>query len=220
MSLDEFNKHSTLGPMAGPATTPAASAGQDMHRQLNDIPAMDNSGIVPVGTTTQVFLVLSVIFLGSLAALLTQPSSIFIVMLAVISGAILGIYTVGKGLEACLAGGKALVRSPSMRSWLWVAGAAVFGGVFAGMHWFALGPFTPVQAALYALTLAVIAKLVPPFRPACAALAALPVAYVFILVHSRLMMSSVASMVLAIVVAGVVFVVVVAVRRGRQDKSH
>lgn len=219
MSLDEFNKHATLGRMAGPATTPAASAGQEMHRQLNDIPAVDNSGIVPVGTTTQLIVVLSVIFLGSLAALLIKPASILIVVVAVLSGVFLGIFVIDQGLQVCLAGGKALLRSSSMRSWLWVAGTAVFGGAFAGMHWYALGPVTPVQAALYALALAVTAKLVPPLRPACAALAALPVAYVLFLVYSRLMMSSVANMVLAIVVAAVVFGVVVAVRRGRKGKA-
>lgn len=36
MSLDEYNRHSTLGPIAGPATTAAASAGQEAYRNRTE----------------------------------------------------------------------------------------------------------------------------------------------------------------------------------------
>ena len=36
MSLDEYNKHSTFGPVAGPATNAAASAGQEAYRNRTE----------------------------------------------------------------------------------------------------------------------------------------------------------------------------------------
>ena len=38
MSLDEYNKHATLGPLAGPATSAAASAGQAAYETANARP--------------------------------------------------------------------------------------------------------------------------------------------------------------------------------------
>ena len=38
MSLDEYNKHATLGPLAGPATSAAASAGQAAYEAANARP--------------------------------------------------------------------------------------------------------------------------------------------------------------------------------------
>lgn len=219
MSLDEFNKHATLGRMAGPATTAAASAGQAMHDQLNAPHATSGGGMTasPVAES-KVAAVLAVVFAGSVAALLAHPPSFMVVIVPLlVSGVGLGAYIVQQGLAAVLGGARMLVRNSSARGWLWVVGASLCAWGFAALHWYAFSPLTPVQVALFALALATIAKLVPASRPACAALAALPVGYVLSLVYSP-MISNMANMVFAVIAAGLAFAVCAALTR-RQRKA-
>lgn len=207
MSLDEFNKHATLGRMAGPATTAAASAGQAMHDQLNAPHATSGGGTTaPPVAESKVAAVLAVMFAGSVAALLAHPPSFMVVIVPLlVSGVWLGTYIVQQGLAAVLGGVKVLVGNSSTRGWLWVVGAGVFGWCFAMLHFAALYPLTPLRSAIFGLVLATVAKLVPVSRPVCAALAAVPVAYVLSFVY--LPMSSMASMVFTLIAAGLAFVV-------------
>lgn len=218
MSLDEFNKHATLGRMAGPATTAAASAGQAMHDQLNAPHATSGSGsAAPPVAESKVAAVLAVVFAGSVAALLTHPPSFMIVIVPLlISGVWLGTYIVQQGLAAVLGSVKMLAGNSSTRGWLWVIGAGVLAWGFAMVHWFAFHPLTSVQVGLFGLALAAIAKLVPVSRPVCAAIAAVPVGYVLSIAY--LHMRSVPSLVFTVIVAVLAFGVCAALLR-RQRKA-
>ncbi|WP_334129778.1 hypothetical protein [Sneathiella sp.] len=129
MSLDEYNKHATLGPMAGPATSAAASAGQSAYEAANARPtyhAAPSGGAAPSAPRRPrwmrrhplargvALLVISQIAFGIIAAV-TRPGSPVadLLSLSLVITSLLGIAGILVGIRDRMTRSKAVTPADS-----------------------------------------------------------------------------------------------------------
>lgn len=134
MSLNEYNKHATLGRMAGPATTAAAAAGQAQYeRQHGDQSAGSDVPMPGLHASLKMLAFFAVVFLIFAAATLLLPDdSLAQVITLVIAGLAAGcfvIFGVIMGWEAvkfgfgAVVGGVLLGLVHVLRlGWGWITG--------------------------------------------------------------------------------------------------
>ncbi len=188
MSLDEYNRHSTLGPMAGPATSASAMAGQAAWQRNNQPPAQ--AGAAVPRPTVQASLAMlgtfAVAFAASLACAFVLPGSLATVasFAALVSGLGLVILGIHLGIEGAKSGLGWLLESAVEHGWGWGVGAGFVAFVFADLHWYAFGFFPAWMVAIVAACLALAARAAPALRPAAAAIGVGVVSYVLVASHA------------------------------------
>ena len=184
MSMEEYNKHSILGPLAGHPTSISAIAGQEAYRRNNETPVMHPSSDVPMNLGGVVILLLILAAVGAiaLAAVFLLPEK-FAAIPAIIAFACvlaMGILSLHAGVEACkIAAGKILGLVFS-RSWGWIFGATLIAFIFAETYIYAILPASAWMVALSVAALGIAAKYFRQMRTACAALAVWFVTYTLV----------------------------------------
>ncbi len=193
MSLNDYNRHATLGPMAGPATSAAAAAGQAAYQRAHERPRESGAGggnaeMPGLRASLLMLALFGGIFVASVAmGLFVLPETGIAATIAagaallsglgfVIFGVIVGIEAVKHALAWLIFGGAEIGLG-------WALGAAVVAFVFAAIHFYALGPLSEWMVALIAAALTLVARWVRVLRPLAAAVATGAVAYVLIASH-------------------------------------
>ncbi len=187
MSLNEYNKHSMLGPLAGPATTAASIAGQEAYKQAHEQPVYvgGNGKPLTVGGALWTLAALVVVAAAGVAGAFLLPENLatiagFIALMAVIGVVIISIHS---GIEAVkLALGWA-ASSAVEHGWWRIVAVALAAFVFAAFYSFAFDAVEAWMVALFAAALAITARLVPGLRPVCAAIGSGIVAYILAASH-------------------------------------
>lgn len=182
MSMNEYNKHSILGPFAGRATTVAAIAGQEAYKRAHEQPVyVTGSGkkMTVRGALWTLAAFVAVSALGTAGAFLLPEKlasiSGYIALLGIIGLTLIGIAVTIEAVKRSAA----WVMSSAIEQGWWRIVAVTFAAlVFASIYADAIAPVEGWMAALGALTLALAARLVPPLRSACAALGAGTVTYI------------------------------------------
>jgi hypothetical protein len=65
MSLNEYNHHATLGPLAGPATTAASMAGQEAFKRAHEPPPPPTGDGAPLSRKAMLGIALGVVLLAT-----------------------------------------------------------------------------------------------------------------------------------------------------------
>lgn len=186
MSLDEYNRHSTLGPMAGPATSPAASAGQAAWQRANEPPRPAQAGPATAPATVAASLgllgALAAIFAVSLVCAFLLPGTLgsAAILAAVASGPVFVILGIPVGIEASKSGLAWLLEGLREHGPFWSIGAALAAYGFASVYWYVFRPVPAWLVALLAACLALAARATPGLRPFAAGMAAAVVTYVLV----------------------------------------
>lgn len=188
MSIDEYNRHATLGQMAGPATSASAIAGQAAY-QRNHEQRQTGGEVAPPPSLRASLGILA--FFGVVCALaigaayvLPEDSGLATAAAyaAGLSALAFGIVVLFLAFEAAkLAAGLLIVVG--LRYCGWSAAAALVGFLFAEFHDYVFEPWPSWTAALGAGVLALVAQAVRALRSAAFALAVGAVAYVLIAAH-------------------------------------
>ncbi len=187
MSIDEYNRHSTLGPMAGPATTAAAMAGQAAY-QRNQQPQMAGQAAPPpsLRASLGILAFLGVLCASAVGAVYLLPDGSTVATLAgyaaMVSALALVIMAAFLAIEAAkFAVGVILLVV--LQFGVWIGLAAVGGFFFAEIHAYAFEPYPTWTVALFAGALAALAQAVPALRPVATAVAVGAASYVLVASH-------------------------------------
>ncbi len=184
MSLDEYNRHAMLGPLAGPATTASSIAGRAAYdRTHQNVIRTDGAPAPEFSLTASLKVLIFMVLLAGASALavvlLPEKSTWaavvgFVAMTAGIGVVILLLF-VGIELLKHLAA-FILIGAGWLGLW-WAAGAAAVAWVFAEVHELAFFPVPSWVAASVAAALVVAGRFVPALRLAAVATAAGVIAY-------------------------------------------
>lgn len=222
MSLDEYNRHSILGPVAGPATTVSAIAGQAAYEQAHGQPAVASGSNEPLTITGTMRTLAALVVAGAAgtagAFLLPETPATIAGFIALMSGIGIVIVSIFAGTEAVKFAIGWTFSSAIEHRWWWVVAAALAAFVFAAFHEYAFGPFDAWMVALFAAALALAGRFVPALRPASAALGAGVVAYILTASHIFEQHSFLA-LLIAAATAAVIFGVGYAAQASRRRKS-
>lgn len=187
MSLNEYNKHSMLGPLAGPATTAASIAGQEAYKQAHEQPVYAGGNDKPLtvsGVMWTLAALASVAAIGAAGAFLLPESLAtiagFVALMAVIGFVIVGIFS---GIEAVKFAIGWMTSSAVEHGWWRIVAVALAAFVFAAFYSLAFDAVEAWMVALFAAALAIAARLVPGLRPVCAAIGSGIVAYILAASH-------------------------------------
>jgi hypothetical protein len=171
MSLDEYNRHATLGPMAGPATTAAGMAGQQAFQRNNERPAASGPAAPPPSLKALLgaLLLFAAVCGAAVAGVAALPedgsAATVLAWVAALSAAAFALTAIFAGIEA-LKVGLAWLLAAAGRFGLWRAAvAALVVFVLADTHWYAIEPFNAAQAAGAAAVMASIARFQPVLGP-------------------------------------------------------
>lgn len=149
MSLKEYNRHATLGPMAGPATSAAAAAGQAAHDRAREPGAAGEGAPKPaLHASILILAVFAGAFAVAVAGALLLPEDGIAAGAALLSGLGFAIFGMIMGIEAAKYALAWLILG-----WGWILGAALAAFVFASFHFYALGPLSEWMVALVASAL-------------------------------------------------------------------
>ncbi|HCF6900239.1 TPA: hypothetical protein NII88_001338 [Pseudomonas aeruginosa] len=119
MSLDEYNRHATLGSAAGPVTSASAAAGQEAYQRANEGPSVYAGPSAPFNMRkslrTLAILVAITVIGVVIVAVLPESSSIsgiagFVAMVSMATAVILAIYTVYQAIRRGVAGAVSKAR--------------------------------------------------------------------------------------------------------------
>jgi hypothetical protein len=189
MSLDEYNRHATLGPLAGPATSASAAAGQDAYQRTHPQPGVTGTD-APAPTPRALLgmlLLFAVVFLISLAGFVLLPKdslpAIFLAPVMAVSGlafAIAGLFLAIEAVKFCI--GWLVVAALELRLFR-IAALALVGFVLAEVHWYTIEPIASWMVALGVAALALIARFASRLRPWIFALGMGATAYVLTASH-------------------------------------
>ena len=175
MSLNEYNKHSIMGPFAGPATSISAIAGQEAYKRAHEQPTYVSSGNEKPLTISGTLLMLAAFAIGAalgIAGVFILPESMsgiagFIALLCLIAIAIICVFA---GTEAVKFAVNWLFASAIEDQWWWIGGVALAAFIFAAVYSFVLEPAETWMVILFATALAFAGRFVSRLRSACAAL--------------------------------------------------
>lgn len=176
MSLNEYNKHSMLGPLAGPATTVASIAGQEAYKQAHEQPVYAGGNDKPLTVSGAMWTLAALALVAAIGAAgaFLLPESLatiagFVALMAVIGFVIVSIFS---GIEAVKFAIGWVTSSAVEHGWWRIVAVALAAFVFAALHADTLGPVADWMVALGAGALALAARLAPALRAICAALGA------------------------------------------------
>lgn len=218
MSIDEYNRHSTLGPMAGPVTSASAMAGQAAYQRDHE-PRTGGEAAPPPSLRASLgilafFGVICALAAGAAYALPDESTLAKIAAYAAgLSALAFVIMALFLSIEAAkfAAGWIVLI---GLRYFGWSMAAALVGFVFAEFHDYAFEPFPTWTAALGAGVLAAVGQAVRALRPIAIALAAGAAGYVLIASH-LFNRHSVSALALGLALAVITFLLARALRARR-----
>ena len=188
MSIDEYNRHATLGQMAGPATSASAMAGQAAYQRNHEQRQAVGEAAPPpsLRASLGILAFFGVVCALGAAAAYVLPEESALATAAAYTAGLSALAFVIMALFLCFKAAQfaaGLVIVVGLRYFGWSAAAALVGFVFAEFHDYVFEPYPTWTAALGAGLLALIAQAVRALRCAAFALAVGAVAYVLIASH-------------------------------------
>lgn len=175
MSLEEYNKHSILGPLAGPATTVSSIAGQEAYRRNHETTVLHPASSTPlnVGGAFLIVAILAAVGACAAGAAFVLPETLAAIAAIIAAGCFIAavIIALHAGAEACKIAAAAALGVIFSRSWGWIIGGTLSAYIFAEIYIYAIIPAEAWMVAACAALLGVAAKYMRKLRIASAAAA-------------------------------------------------
>lgn len=189
MSLEEYNKHSILGPLAGPATTVSSIAGQEAYRRNHETTVLHPTSSTPlnVGGAFLIVAILATVGACAAGAAFVLPETLAAIAALIAAGCFIAavIIALHAGAEACKIAAATVFGVIFSRSWGWIIGGTLSAYIFAETYIYAIIPAEAWMVASCAALLGITAKYVQKMRIACTTIAigfvtyTLTVSYIF-----------------------------------------
>jgi len=188
MSLDEYNRHATLGKMAGPATSAAAAAGQAAWERNHAQPQASGAAAPPpsLRASLGILAFFAVVCGLSAAAAYYLPEESTLATIAAGAAALSALAFVIMALLLSVqvaAAAAGFVVVVGLRYLGWAALVALLAFVFAEFHAFAFEPYPTWIAPLVLGALAALGQAVRALRAAAIALGSGAIGYILIASH-------------------------------------
>lgn len=226
--LDEHNRQHTFHNVLGPPTTVVGVSAQqtiEAQRRLAEDSGQGAAGGAPLESADALILAAGCGAVAGAAAIVAYMiggiGAVAFSLVALMAGFLCAMFVFAAllgGATTLAANAACAIRSPQLRPWWAVIGAAAAGWTAGQFFWLAIAPLAPWHFAIAAAGLVLIARYVPALRPVCAAVVVTPL--VFLFAHARLAWMSDVMVVAVTIGAGIATLVAgYAMRRRRRARA-